>query len=131
MAMKSISAERREIICAALARGASQREAAKLAGVNEKTVKRHMVLPAMKARIAELREAMLAKAVGVLSKVAGQAAVTLAKLLDDPTPTIRLRAAVACLEQFRSLRELAELDARIRVLEEQAAHENEYRFTHQ
>jgi lambda repressor-like predicted transcriptional regulator len=129
MPKKSISQAKQEIICAALARGASQREAAGLAGVDERTVKRHMDRPVLKDRIAELREEMLAKAVGVLSKVAGQAAVTLARLLDDPTPTIRLRAAVACLEQFRSLKELAELEARVRVLEDQS-HEEAFRDTY-
>jgi len=104
-----------------LASGHSVRSAAKAAGVGERTVYSWLATPEYRAHVAQLRGRILDQTIGVLVAATTKAAVTLAKLLDDDGPGIRLKAAQAILASLVSLREHAELAGRLQALEDIAA----------
>jgi hypothetical protein len=63
---------------------------------------------------------MLDAAVGRMADVAGEAVTTLAGLLRDDSPTVRLRASLGILDMLVKLREHVEFDGRLAALERQA-----------
>jgi len=77
-----------------------------------------MAKPDFQAFIAELRGRLLGQSVSVLANATNQAAVTLAKLLNDASSNIRLQAAVAIIDGSVRLRDHLEIDERIRTIEE-------------
>ncbi|HEY7063604.1 MAG TPA: hypothetical protein VII06_19145 [Chloroflexota bacterium] len=81
----------------ALARGASVREAAREARLSERSAYRRAADADFRQEVSRARVTLLAQAVGVLADQSTAAARTLAGLLDSPSETIRLRAAVALL----------------------------------
>ncbi len=105
----------------ALAGGSSVQEAAKAAGVGERTVYRRLDEPAFCHQLAEARSELIGRAVGVLARVSTAAAATLAGLLKADSESVRLGAARSILELAVKLRESEELERRIGALEEQVA----------
>jgi hypothetical protein len=63
---------------------------------------------------------MLDAAVGRMADIAGEAVTTLAGLLRDDSPTVRLRASLGILDLLVKLREHVELDGRLAALEREA-----------
>jgi hypothetical protein len=90
------------------------------AGVGERTAHTWLDDPAFRALVAGLRSRMLDAAVGRMADVAGEAVTTLAGLLRDDSPTVRLRASLGILDMLVKLREHVELDGRLTALERHA-----------
>jgi transposase len=101
----------------ALAAGHSIKEAAKIAGVGERTAHRRLDDPAFKERVSEMRTEFLSEAVGRLSDATTEAAKTLRSLLESKSDSVRLSAARSILEFAPKLRETVELERRLAALE--------------
>ena len=108
-------------LIAALAGGATVQEAARTAGVSERTVYRRMEADTFRRQLVEARADLIGRAVGVLARVSTAAAATLAGLLKAESESVRLGAARSILELAVKLRESEELEQRIAALEEQTA----------
>lgn len=90
---------RDDAIMAALASGMTQREAARAAGVSDRTVRRRLAEPDFMQRIAEIRRGRLDQAAGLISARLTEAVSTLEDLLRPPaSPHVRLRAAQILLK---------------------------------
>ena len=107
-------------LIAALAGGATVREAAKLAGVGEATAYRRLDDPDFRRRVADARAERLSRAVGQLADASTEAVATLRALLSAEAETVRLGSAKAILELGAKLRE-SELERRIAALEAREA----------
>jgi hypothetical protein len=104
----------------ALACGATIENAARSAGVSTTTVHRRMREPEFQQELQKVRADMVQRVAGMLTGAAGEAVKTLVALLNPSVPpVVRLGAARAILELGVKLRESAELEQRITVLEEQ------------
>jgi HEAT repeat protein len=110
-------------LIAALAAGASIREAAEAAGVGERTVYRRLQDPDFKRRVTQARSAFISGAVGKLAEASIEAVATMRELLSAKSESVRLSAARAILEIGPKLREHTELEERIAALEEATADE--------
>jgi molybdenum-dependent DNA-binding transcriptional regulator ModE len=104
----------------ALAAGSSIKDAAKVAGISERTAHRRLEDLEFQERIAELRTQLLSKAVGRLTDATTEAADTMRSLLQSKSDSVRLSAARAILELAPKLREAVELERRIAQLETEA-----------
>ncbi len=105
----------------ALAAGRPVVEAAKLAGVGERTVYRRLEDADFRRQLSALRGQMLERAVGMLADGAGEAAGILRTLAAKArSESVRLSASRAVLELGAKLREATELEERIAALEAQA-----------
>jgi len=109
------------VLIAALAAGKPVAEAAKLAGVSERTVYRRLADSLWRRRVAAARTELLARAVGILAEGTTAAAATLRLLLRSDSPSVQLAAARAILDQTTRGIELLDLAERVSVLEEQTA----------
>jgi hypothetical protein len=105
----------------ALAGGRTVREAARAAGIGERTATRRLADPAFRRRLAELRAEMVEQALGRAAKAMSAAADTLRKLLQAQRESVRLGAARALLELTPRLRESVELEQRLLALEAKMA----------
>jgi hypothetical protein len=103
----------------ALASGQTIRDAARLAGVGERTATRRMADPAYRHRVADLRAGMVERALGKMADGMADAADTLRRLLGADGESVQLGAARSLLELGVKLRESVELEARLATLEEQ------------
>src|SRR5262245_12875208 len=101
----------------ALAGGHTVRDAARLAGVGERTATRRVADGAFRRRVADLRAEMVARAAGQLADGMAEAAATLRSLLQAESEPVRLAAARAILEIGNRLREAVELEARLQAVE--------------
>jgi hypothetical protein len=109
-----------EALLLALACGATVENAARKAGVSERTVRRRLADPAFKKRLDAIRGDMVQRAMGMLTAAAMEAVKTLVALQDKEQPAAsRLGAARAILEYGAKLREEADLTKRVEALEEQ------------
>lgn len=104
-------------LVATLAAGSTVQEAAKQAGVSQRTAYRRLSDPRFRRRVAEARADMLACAVGALAEASTEAAATLRRLLEADSETVRLGACRAILELGVRLRESEQLEQRIATLE--------------
>ena len=103
----------------ALAGGVAVAEAARRAGVSERTAFRRLADPEFKRRLAQVRDKMLDDAVGQLAHNSGTAVETLTKLCTDgQSESVRLMAARSLLELAPRLRASVELGARMTALEQ-------------
>jgi hypothetical protein len=102
----------------ALASGKSYRDAAAEVGVSVKTVQRRMSDAAFRARVSELRGAMVSEASGRLARAMSGAAGALEGLLTAEGESVRLSAARSVLEFGVKIRESAELEQRVVALEQ-------------
>jgi hypothetical protein len=100
-----------------LASGGSLADAAAAGGVSVRQLFRWRQRPAFIAALNRHRDDMAAEAVGRLSAALGKAVDTLAGLLDDPLPFVKLRAASEILAACVKLRESVDQSARIGELE--------------
>jgi len=101
----------------ALAGGQTVRDAARSAGIGERTATRRAADPAFCRRVAELRSEMVARAAGQLADGMAQAVATLRGLLRAESESVRLAAARSILEIGPRLRETAELEERLAAIE--------------
>jgi hypothetical protein len=112
-------------LIAALAAGAAYADAAKHAGVSERTVRRRLDDPAFKREVGAARDAMVSQAVARLSAATTAAVDALRALLDSPLDFARLAAARNILELALKFREHDELSARVAALEERLGKEGD------
>jgi hypothetical protein len=112
-----------DVLALALARGATRQEAARVAGLSERTVYVRLGDPKFRLRVAEFRRAMIDGAIGKLATIAEKAADVLGQLLEEESPSTRLRSAQAILDQLTRLREHVELSERVEELERSVANQ--------
>jgi transposase len=105
------------VLMTALASGASIKDAAKMAGIGERTAHRRLSEPEFQQRIAELRMQLLSEAVGRLTDATTEAAETMRSLLQSKSGSVRLSAARAIMEYAPKLREAVELERRMAQIE--------------
>ncbi len=105
----------------ALAGGASATEAARKAGVSERTAFRRMQDPEFQRSIAQARDKMVENALGQLAEASVTAVRTLRALCAARSETVRLKAARSLLELTMRMREHVDFGARIAALETNAA----------
>jgi hypothetical protein len=108
-------------LIAAIASGATIRDASVTAGVAESTAYRRLRDAAFQRQVSTARGEMLARAVGMLANASTRAVITLTSLLDGESESVRLSAAKSIIELGSKLRESTELEARILELEARAA----------
>jgi hypothetical protein len=101
----------------ALASGKTLREAARAAGIGERTATRRLADPEFRRRITELRTEMVSRALGTMADGMSEAAQTLRSLLKAQSESVRLGACRALLELGVNLREVVELEERFAALE--------------
>ncbi len=107
-------------LVAALAGGASVRDAAKLARVGERTAYRRLDDPAFRQEFTDARAELVSRSVGALVDASTEAVQTLRTLLEfGYPPAVRLGAARAVLELGTRLRESEELGQRLARVEAQ------------
>jgi phage terminase small subunit len=94
-------------------------QAAKVAGIGEKTAQRYMADPEVRSALAELEAELVKSLQRRLLELAGRALATLeAAMTDGSAPwSARLRSAEAVLTHLTRLRELTELEERVEQLE--------------
>ncbi len=102
----------------ALAAGLTNKQAAKEAGVSERTVIRRLSDPAFKRRVEEARAETLAQTSARLTAVGIAAVRTLLRLLDADSEQVRLAAAKSILDMGVRLREASDHEARIAELQD-------------
>ena len=105
----------------ALAAGETVRDAAKAAGIGERTATRYTAEPDFRRRVVELRAAMVERALGKLADAATAAVDTLRSLLNAEGESTRLGAARSILELGNRMRETVELEQRLAALEQRFA----------
>jgi hypothetical protein len=111
-----------EPLLLALACGATVEAAAQKAGLSARSVYRRLKRPAFRRRLAERRAELVRRASAALSAAGLEAVKTLLALLGQPTPpATRLGAARSVLELGVKLRDLTEVEERLRRLEARLA----------
>lgn len=106
-----------EVLIAALASGMSHLQAAAIAGVSAKTVRRRHGDPAFVVEVARRRAIRVDEVTGRLSEMCVRALEAVDGCLDSATPSVRLKAAEMVLTWFRRLRDEVDVDARLASLE--------------
>jgi hypothetical protein len=106
------------LLLTALAAGATVRDAARRAGVSERTAHRRLADPAFRQRVTEARAGMVERALGQLADGSSEAVGTLRKLLKAKADPVKLSAARTILEMGNKLRESVELTQGIAALEQ-------------
>ena len=101
----------------AVASGRTLRDAARAAGVAERTAYRRAAEPGFKRAVQQARADLLARAVGQLADATTAAVATLVALLDAEADTVRLSAARAILDSAMRGAELVDLAARVESVE--------------
>ena len=100
--------------------GQSVKDAAKTAGIGERTAHRRMQDGEFRRRLSNLRTRILSESVGKLTAASTTAVRTLEKLMKSAeSETVRLGAARAILDRSVSMRESLELAERLERVEEQ------------
>ncbi len=103
----------------ALACGATVEAAARQCDLSERTVYKRLAEPEFQKRVKLVRADMVRRSAGLLSAASREAVWTLLVLMKDTAPpATRLGAAKSVLEIGLKIRELAELEAEVRELEE-------------
>lgn len=102
---------------ALLAQGWATDAVGKEIGVPGRTVRHWREDPGFRADIETARRALLEEAVAVLTTAVRKAADVTLVLLDDPSPSIRVRAVAEVFRALPVLSEHAALEARLAALE--------------
>jgi hypothetical protein len=106
----------------ALACGATVEAAARQCRLNERTVYRRLADAGFQQRLRQVRTDMVQRTAATLTAAGSEALRTLLDLLKPAAPAaIRLGAARVILELGTKLRESADLEVRLAVLEQQMA----------
>ena len=108
-----------EAIMIALAGGMTQQQAAKHAGVSEKTIRNRLADPVFKQKIADYRANLLARTADRLTAVGLKAVTALEDLLEAESESVRLGAARTILELGPRIREVKDFEERLLALEAQ------------
>src|SRR3954470_7031286 len=93
------------VLLTALAGGQTLRDAARVAGVSERTVARRWADPGFRAEALELRSRLLDRAAGQLAAANTEAVTAMHDLLVADSGSVRLGAARAILELGRKFQE--------------------------
>jgi hypothetical protein len=110
------------VLLTALACGATVESAARSANVSPATVYRRLNDPEFCRQLQEIRGDMVQRASGMLTASGLESVKTLLALQNESTPAaVRLGAARAVLEFGIKVREVADLERRLRALEDQLA----------
>lgn len=104
----------------ALAQGQRTEDAAQIAGVSERTAYRRLEDPVFRRRVAEARDAFMARAVAILAVAGASASLKLVQLMDAGNESVRLGAIRTVFEQWARLKEVSDLATRVAALEERA-----------
>ena len=103
-----------------MASGQTLRDAARAAGVGERTATRRWADPAFRLRVSELRGEMVGQALGRMADGMTEAADVLRGLLAAENEVVRLGAARSLLTLCVKLRESVELEKQVRDVIKQA-----------
>lgn len=109
-----------DLLALGIARGLPIKDAAAGAALSERSAYRRASSAEFQDRVRALRGEMLASAVSAITATLGQATDTLSALLTAQSESVRLGAARTILEMGLKLREHADLERRLRELEERA-----------
>ena len=111
-----------QLLLMAFACGATVESAAASAGVSKTTAFRRSQEPEFQEELRKTKAEMVSRTAGMLTAAAGEAVKSLLAMLKESTPpACRLGAARAVLELGVRLRESAELEERLAVLEARLA----------
>ncbi|MFL5330040.1 MAG: hypothetical protein ACJ8C4_14135 [Gemmataceae bacterium] len=103
----------------AMACGATVEQAARQAGLSDRTIYRRLKDPEFRKELQAVRDDMVRRSAGMLTAAAGEAVKTLAALMSSGVPpATRLGAARAVLEIGIKVREVSELAERVANLED-------------
>jgi hypothetical protein len=105
------------VLAAALASGRTVVDAARAAGVSERTARRRVQDPDFGALVGRLRAEMVQRATGLLLDAASEATAALRRNLTCGQPAGEVRAASVILDHLLRLREHGEFEERLRALE--------------
>lgn len=104
-----------------IARGVTAEEAARIVGVDRRSVTRWAGTEEFQAEMARLRTQLVADAIATLRAGLTEASEALRALVTvGNEPRVRLRAAKELIAGYINLNNMAELEERVRALEEQA-----------
>jgi hypothetical protein len=109
-----------EALLAALAAGHTYQEAATLANLSLRTVKRRMADPLFRLELDDVKREVTQRTAASLGDASTSAVATLKALLADRDPWVRLRSSQAILDVTIKYRETLELTERLGALEERA-----------
>ena len=123
---RNVSKNGEDQLITALASGTTVREAAKLAGVTERTVYRRREDAEFRSRVQEARKVMFEQALGAVASAGVSAAQKLNALLNANSENVQLGAARSVLELGSRLRENIELEERLSRLEQVLEKEKEH-----
>jgi hypothetical protein len=115
-----------ELLVHALASGQTDVQAAASAGVSARTVRRRRRERAFMKQVRKARAELVSGAAGKLAGSMTAASDTLASLLTDDDPAIRLKAADKILAHALRAAELVDLEARVSELEGDGTEEADY-----
>ncbi len=111
-----------EALLLALACGATVEAAAQSVGLSRRTAQRRLGDAAFRQKLQGLRADMVQRTAGMLTAASMEAVKTLLALQKESIPAaVRLGAARSVLELGMKVRETAELEQRLRALEERLA----------
>lgn len=111
-----------EALVLALACGSTLAQAARNAGVSDRTAQRRVKEATFQSRLAEMRQGMIERTGQMLTAGGVEAVKTLVGLLDQGQPAqVRLGACRTLLDMGIRLREHADLNQRVAALEGRAA----------
>ena len=115
----TLSANQKKAITALLSEP-TVRDAAKAAGLGERTMYRYLSNPTFKAELRQRQDEILAATTAALVGLAGDAVATLRGVLQDKdaSASVKVRAALGWLAHTQKTVELDDLAARIAALEE-------------
>ncbi len=119
MMAKAGRKEADQALLAALACGANVENAARKAGVGERTAYRRLADPVFREKLNQARAELVQRTAGMLSGAGMRSVKTLVDLQNDAavTPSVRRHAARDVLELGIKYRETAELEQRLTALE--------------
>lgn len=109
-----------EALLAALAAGHTYAEAARVAHLSDRTVRRRMADPLFRAELDDLKRTVVQQTAASLVDASTSAVATLKTLMASRDEWVKLRSAVALLDVSIRYREALELSERVASLEERA-----------
>jgi hypothetical protein len=113
---KNVTPRQRKAVESLLTTG-DKSQAAELAGVKRQTIYKWLKQPEFQQALREAEAEALKGLSQALARLGSKAADTLDKSMDTDSDRVRVRAADIVLQRLLQLRELIDLDARVRELE--------------
>ncbi len=107
-----------DLLLVALSQGKTHAEAARIADVSERTVRRRLEDPEFATRVEHRRAEVTAAAAGQLAGLYGKAIGALSDLLDHGDDPLRVRAAQIILRSVLEFRSHADFEERLLAIEE-------------